>query len=373
MLAAGGGGAYVVGSLTLSSTTVSDDSVTAALAGYAASAPAGPAAPSPAAAWPSSASRPITGSTLDHDTATGGYGYGTANGDDGFYYRTNGGEALGGGLYARAAVTVTNSTVVDDAAAGGVGGSQDQESASSHVGNGGAAAGGGVYVTAGLTLADSTVSGNAAVGGGAGQAYQYDNSTPSYVRPNGTPGTAAAGGVDAAGGTVTLTNSVVSGDTAGGAANDVAGTLSSSSKYDLIGVGGGLKNGTNGNKVGVTNPLLSGLGANGGPTQTEVPLPGSPLIDAGSDALVPSGVTTDQRGDARVAGKAVDIGAVEYTASSATGTITGTVFNDANADGTDDAAEGGFAGFTVYADVNHDGKLDAGDVSATTAAAARTR
>ena len=58
-----------------------------------------------------------------------------------------------------------------------------------------------------------------------------------------------------------------------------------------------------------------------------------------------------------MAGKTVDIGAVEYVASSAKGTVTGTVFADANADGVDGSTEGGYAGFTVYADVNHDGKV----------------
>ena len=41
-------------------------------------------------------------------------------------------------------------------------------------------------------------------------------------------------------------------------------------------------------------------------------LPGSPAIDAGSNALIPSGVTTDQRGYARIVNGTVDIGAYEY-------------------------------------------------------------
>jgi len=46
--------------------------------------------------------------------------------------------------------------------------------------------------------------------------------------------------------------------------------------------------------------------------------------------------------------------------------ISGTVFNDANGDGTQDNGETGMAGVTVYLDLNNDGKLDAGDVSTTT-------
>ncbi len=62
-------------------------------------------------------------------------------------------------------------------------------------------------------------------------------------------------------------------------------------------------------------PQLASLGNYGGPTQTMPPLPGSPAIDAGSDAT--NIFTTDQRGYPRIAGAHVDIGAVEgvYVAS----------------------------------------------------------
>ena len=46
--------------------------------------------------------------------------------------------------------------------------------------------------------------------------------------------------------------------------------------------------------------MLAPLGDYGGPTQTMALLPGSPAIDAGNSDLVPAGITTDQRGDARV-------------------------------------------------------------------------
>ena len=59
------------------------------------------------------------------------------------------------------------------------------------------------------------------------------------------------------------------------------------------------------------NPLLAPLGNYGGPTQTMALLPGSPAIDAGNNALIPAGVTTDQRGLPRIVNTVVDIGAFE--------------------------------------------------------------
>ena len=44
---------------------------------------------------------------------------------------------------------------------------------------------------------------------------------------------------------------------------------------------------------------------------TMFPLPGSPALDAGNNALIPAGITTDQRGAPRVNRGTVDIGAVE--------------------------------------------------------------
>jgi len=67
-------------------------------------------------------------------------------------------------------------------------------------------------------------------------------------------------------------------------------------------------------KGNAAHPLLaklSPLGPNGGPTPTEVPLPGSPALNHGSNTLIPAGVFRDQRGMPRIAHGIVDIGAVE--------------------------------------------------------------
>ena len=53
------------------------------------------------------------------------------------------------------------------------------------------------------------------------------------------------------------------------------------------------------------------LASNGGPTQSQLPLAGSPLLDAIPAAACPPDVTTDQRGVARPQAGFCDIGAVE--------------------------------------------------------------
>ncbi len=57
------------------------------------------------------------------------------------------------------------------------------------------------------------------------------------------------------------------------------------------------------------DPQLAGLGDNGGPTLTVMPLPGSPVIDKGNNCPA-----TDQRGASRPFGPACDVGAVEFGA-----------------------------------------------------------
>ena len=67
------------------------------------------------------------------------------------------------------------------------------------------------------------------------------------------------------------------------------------------------------------NPALGALADNGGPTQTLLPQPGSPLIDAipsGScQADGAAGITTDQRDLPRPSMNGCDIGAVEVQAA----------------------------------------------------------
>jgi hypothetical protein len=116
----------------------------------------------------------------------------------------------------------------------------------------------------------------------------------------------------------TITNSIVAGNVSddGKNTNDLKGEFTSGGN-NLIGDRGNLESfadGVNGDIVGTTdNPIDPNLGElqdNGGATQTQELLPGSPAIDTGSN---PDGLATDQRGEgfARTAGNGTDIGAFE--------------------------------------------------------------
>jgi hypothetical protein len=292
----------------------------------------------------------VTASTISGNHATGGTGPSDVN-----LPIRDGGAADGGGIYATDGASLTNSTIAQNTASGGAG--LPSISGDFAAGAGGDASGGSIFESAGsLNLVDSTVSANISIGGSGGAG--------SGSFPNGPRGSSTGGGITVVtGSSAVLTNSIVSADKAAGSFNDISGAVTiASSKFNLIGVGGGLINGMNGNKVGVTNPKLSALGTNGGPTKTMVPLAGSSAIDAGSNALVPSGVTKDQRGFARISGASVDIGAVEY----GNGVISGTVYNDVNGDGVHQSGELPMSGWQLYIDLNSDAKLDAGDPTATT-------
>ena len=210
-----------------------------------------------------------------------------------------------------------------------------------------------------LTLTESTVSGNDASGNGGG--IFNDNGltvTRSTVSGNDASGAGSNGGgiYNAAGGSLTTTNSTITDnfadDSGGGIFNSSGATVAStndtiSDNSAAIASGGGIFNsgtatltntivannaGNNctrpvaitsgGNNLDSTDtcgfaaagditnqdPLLGTLADNGGPTQTQELLAGSPAIDAGNNAACPP---TDQRGAIRPSNGTCDIGAFE--------------------------------------------------------------
>ena len=164
-----------------------------------------------------------------------------------------------------------------------------------------------------VALIDCTISGNSDISNG-GSVHPDLGGLPGGGGHGGYGGYGSGGyysggygGIANISGTTTLTNTIVAGNSGGQIIGQVSGS------YNLIGTGGSgeLVDGVDGNLVGVTNPLLGTLGNYGGPTETIPLLPGSPAIDAGDNALIPPGVTTDQRGVPRIVNGVVDIGAFE--------------------------------------------------------------
>ncbi|HWE03675.1 MAG TPA: Ig-like domain repeat protein [Tepidisphaeraceae bacterium] len=150
-----------------------------------------------------------------------------------------------------------------------------------------------------LAIENCTIVGNSAEGKGGGIADE----------PNGVGNT-----------TVTIANSVVAGNTAGNSGPDIEGAVTTDEGYNLFGAVDGSSSGLlasdlTGSTDAPLAPDLGSLADNGGPTQTLVPQAGSPVIGAGEVSLIPSGVTTDQRGLPRTLNGAVDIGAVEVQSS----------------------------------------------------------
>ncbi|HEV3341571.1 MAG TPA: choice-of-anchor Q domain-containing protein [Pirellulales bacterium] len=172
-------------------------------------------------------------------------------------------------------------------------------------GGGGAGVGGALFDAGQATLLNDTIADNAASGGQGGLGP---------LGPSGAAGSGVAGGIYVYSGSVTSQNTVVAGNTAN-QDRDVSGSFTSNG-HNFIGNVGSASGfaATAHDQVGgganpALNPQLGPLQNNGGTTLTMVPLPGSPLIDAGKNGGVLDPV--DQAGGKRIIGGTVDIGAVE--------------------------------------------------------------
>jgi CSLREA domain-containing protein len=163
--------------------------------------------------------------------------------------------------------------------------------------NGNSAINGGAIRSDGaLVLINTTISGNTATGDGGGlynaiAQATLTNVTVAYNRSdNDNNASGAGGGVFVASGNVLLHNTIVADNCKGASpsttADNIGGTVDSSSSYNLIGSGpGGLVNGINNNQVGVATALLGALMNNGGPTFTHGLLYNSPALEAGADCV----------------------------------------------------------------------------------------
>ncbi|MCA9221031.1 MAG: VCBS repeat-containing protein, partial [Planctomycetales bacterium] len=148
-------------------------------------------------------------------------------------------------------------------------------------------------------------------------------------------------------------------NTHGGTARDLQGPFNSLGN-NLIGVGqlgSGFTDSVNGDQVGnAITPLDAGLlplADNLGSTRTHALAPASPARNAGSDIDAPA---VDQRGFPRPTdgNGLIDIGAFERFYVE----IQGLKFHDANGNGLRDVGEPGLSGWTIYLDLNNNGRLD---------------
>ena len=175
-----------------------------------------------------------------------------------------------------------------------------------------------------LSVTNSTFTANQAGGHegfGGGIVFEPNGATSSGTLThitmvgNSTTGTDMGGGILVEAAPVMVRNSIISGNTAAGVANncsaDDAGTL--------VTAGHGLELGVSCGFDLNADPKVAALADNGGPTKTMALTAGSPAIDAADDVFCPA---SDQRGVARPQGPHCDIGAYERVVGSPTTTTT---------------------------------------------------
>jgi hypothetical protein len=175
-----------------------------------------------------------------------------------------------------------------------------------------------------LTVSNCTISGNLADFSGGGlntsaAATLTDTTITFNVGDQLNKGQGSGGGINVApGGTLTLDSTLVAGNTRGGPTtrDDIAGTVTATSSYNLVGDGTGLSgisDAQHHNQIGTAShpidPKLGPLQDNGGPTFTNA-LPVTSTAFGKGDPTQTS--STDQRGQPRVVKNRVDVGAFEW-------------------------------------------------------------
>ena len=236
--------------------------------------------------------------------------------------------AVGGGIRNAGTLIINNSTIDGNSANNQGGGLSNGGGAtidnSTFSGNG-ATAGAGMYNTATLTVNNSTLSGNSATNNGGGIQNEGTLTFRNSTIFGNTATTGRGGGIRMSSGSLTLSSSIIAGNSGFTAGPDMEGS-SSSGDYNL------LQNTTDASLAGSNNitgvsPMVDALSNYGGPTQTHRLQSGSPARDKG----VSNSFTTDQRGSFRTAddplianatgGDGTDIGSFELD-----NTQTGTTF-----------------------------------------------
>jgi hypothetical protein len=206
----------------------------------------------------------------------------------------SGGESGGGGVYNNGTMTIARCTISGNDADGLAGGPP-------------IIAGAGILNYGMLTLVNSTVSGNdtsKGYGGGIANAKGSITITNCTIADNSAAVGSGGGIFNASGneaGEIHIKNSIIAANSNGSeppfdSETDIDGAVNSDG-HNLIGSDfEAIITPTTGDQVGPAespiDPLLGPLQDNGGPTETQALLHGSPAIDKGAAA---DGVTTDQR------------------------------------------------------------------------------
>jgi hypothetical protein len=305
-----GGAIYNLGQLTLTNCTFAYNSGKAgdggsggaagagSFLGFAGSGGAGATASGGAifsSDYMSIASCTFSGNTVSGGGSATGGTRNTGNGNDGL----QGGNAYGGGVANHGEGSLVNCTIAGNTARGGIGGNGGGGTANAgDGGNGGNAYGAGIFNDNTLALLHCTVANCSAVGGTNGIA-----GSAVFGGVSGTPGRSHGSGVSNGGGTFALENTILGFPTVGaigfGTFVDQGNNISADKSVAL-----GASSKIN------TDPKLGALADNGGPTQTMLPLLGSPAVNAAAPVENPE---VDQRGFPRpeTPGGQSDIGAVE--------------------------------------------------------------
>ena len=307
----------------------------------------------------------VTGSLITGNEAAGGEGGGLYTEDVSVEVFSstisdNTADGGGGGVYTdRGDVIVEFSTISGNTAVGDSGGGGMYFSGSESYGltirnstlsgNSATDYGGALYMDEGTAVIEnSTISGNTAYNAGGIWSYGYLTLIQSTVTDNTATGEATqVGGIQLGGGSgapasaaatkgkdkakdgegvnraaaagsgeVDLIGTIVAGNAGQDIGSYETPSVTANSDHSIIGVVDDTVtvDDLGGTQLGVTDPGLAALAANGGPTQTHALLDGSPALNAGP-VPVPSfpGNEYDQRGPgyARVAFGVVDVGAFE--------------------------------------------------------------
>ncbi|AFZ22821.1 putative calcium-binding protein [Cylindrospermum stagnale PCC 7417] len=232
-----------------------------------------------------------------------------------------------GGIFNEGLFNVTGSTVSNNSGAvtGGIenNGTSTLSLTNSIVSDNTGGSNGGISISGTATLLNTTISGNRSFGDGGGISISGTATLINTTITNNTAdfdndGFGDGGGISSQG-TVTVQNTIIAGNfDSGNEAPDIAGAVTGNGNNligSLTGASGSIGTGSDITfaSAGITNinQVIASLADNGGATFTHAIVSGSAAINAGDNTLIPSGVTTDQRGITRTIGDTVDIGAYE--------------------------------------------------------------